>query len=51
MNVGTLSGAITAILLLAFIAGWIWVWRAERKPEFDAAARLPLEDSDAEHDR
>ena len=48
MNLGTLSGAITAILLLAFLAGWIWVWRAERKSEFEAAARLPLEDTDGE---
>jgi cytochrome c oxidase cbb3-type subunit 4 len=33
---------------LAFIGGWMWVWSARRKPEFDAAARLPLEDSDRE---
>lgn len=41
-----ISGLITAALLLLFIGGWIWVWLPARKPEFDAAARLPLEDDD-----
>jgi cytochrome c oxidase cbb3-type subunit IV len=36
------SGIITAALLLLFIGGWIWMWRPERKAEFDAAAQLPL---------
>jgi cytochrome c oxidase cbb3-type subunit 4 len=36
------SGIITAILMLLFAGGWAWVWRPARKPEFDAAARLPL---------
>jgi cytochrome c oxidase cbb3-type subunit IV len=37
-----ISGIITAALLLLFIGGWIWMWRPERKAEFDAAAQLPL---------
>lgn len=36
------SGIITAVLMLLFIGGSIYVWRPERKAEFDAAARLPL---------
>ncbi len=36
------SGIITAVLMLLFIGGSIWVWRPARKPEFDAAAQLPL---------
>lgn len=39
-----ISGIITAVLLVLFIGGWIWVWRPARRQEFDAAARLPLED-------
>ena len=39
-----LSGIITGALLLLFVGGWIWAWRPARKAEFDAAARLPLED-------
>ncbi|MBK6673571.1 MAG: cbb3-type cytochrome c oxidase subunit 3 [Proteobacteria bacterium] len=37
-----ISGIITGALLLLFIGGWIWMWRPERKAEFDAAAQLPL---------
>lgn len=38
------SGIVTAILLVLFIAGWIWAWSPRRKRDFDAAARLPLDD-------
>ena len=40
------AGIITAILLALFLAGWIWAWRPARKAEFDAAARLPLNDNE-----
>ena len=43
-----LSGIITAFLLMLFLAGWVWAWSPRRKHEFDAAARLPLDDTDAE---
>ncbi len=41
-----LSGIITAILLVLFIAGWMWAWSPRRKRDFDAAARLPLDDQE-----
>ena len=41
-----LSGIITAVLLVLFIAGWVWAWRPARKAEFDAAALLPLQDDE-----
>ena len=40
------AGIITAILLALFLAGWIWAWRPARTAEFDAAARLPLNDNE-----
>ena len=40
------SGIVTTFLLLVFVAGWIWAWRPGLKAEFDAAARLPLEDEE-----
>ncbi len=46
MSSPTLSGIVTAILLVAFIGGWIWAWSSKRKAGFDAAARLPLDDDD-----
>lgn len=39
-----IAGIITVVLLLAFLGGTVWAFSAKRKPEFDAAARLPLED-------
>ena len=36
------SGIVTAILLVCFVAGWVWAWSPKRKSEFDAAARMPL---------
>ncbi|HEY5803818.1 MAG TPA: cbb3-type cytochrome c oxidase subunit 3 [Lysobacter sp.] len=42
------SGIITAVLLVLFVGGWIWAWSPRRKPEFDAAAQLPLDEQDAD---
>jgi cytochrome c oxidase cbb3-type subunit IV len=36
------TGIVTAALMLLFIGGSIWVWRPERRSEFDAAASMPL---------
>jgi len=41
------SGIITAVLLVLFIGGSIWVWRPARAAEFEAAAQLPLLDDEA----
>ena len=44
--IGFIRGALTAILFGAFITLWIWSWGRQRKPAFDAAARLALQDGD-----
>jgi cytochrome c oxidase cbb3-type subunit IV len=36
------SGIVTAVLLVLFVAGWIWAWSPRRKKDFEDAARLPL---------
>jgi cytochrome c oxidase cbb3-type subunit 4 len=46
MSSGTLSGIITAALIVLFIAVVIWAYSAKRKSSFDAASRLPLEEED-----
>lgn len=38
------SGIVTAILLALFVGGWIWAWSPRHKADFDATARLPLDD-------
>lgn len=39
-----IAGISTVTLLVLFLAGVAWAYSRKRKPEFDAAARLPLED-------
>lgn len=48
MSSGTLSGIVTAVLLLLFIGLTVWAYSAKRKASFDAAARLPLEEDKPE---
>jgi cytochrome c oxidase cbb3-type subunit 4 len=42
-----ISGIVTAVLLVLFVAGCFWAYSPRRKPEFEAAAREPLNDDDA----
>ena len=44
MDLPTLRGLFTLILMIAFLAIVFWAWSGKRKKEFEAAARLPLED-------
>lgn len=39
-----IQGVVTALLLVAFVGGSLWLFSDRRKAAFDAAARLPLED-------
>jgi cytochrome c oxidase cbb3-type subunit 4 len=41
------SGNVTLLLLALFLGAWVWAWSPRRKAEFDAAARLPLDDKPA----
>ena len=44
IDINDLRGLLTAVLLFAFIALWIWAWSSRRKADFDAQAALPLEE-------
>ncbi len=46
MDAGTISGVITAVLLVAFIGVVIWAYSRRRKSDFEAAARQALKDGD-----
>ncbi len=39
-----LSGIITTLLLLLFIALWAWAWQPRLRSGFEATARLAVED-------
>ena len=49
MDTGTLGGIVTAVLLLTFLGVVAWAWSSRRKHEFDAAARLPLDDGEGKN--
>lgn len=37
-------GAMLVLMIVAFLGIWAWAWSRNRKPEFDRASRLPLEE-------
>ncbi len=43
---GWLFSAWTVLVAAVFFGVVIWAWSRKRKPEFDEAARIPLEDDD-----
>ena len=44
MDINVFRGIVTGVLLGLFVWLVIWAWSKSRKPAFDEAARLPLED-------
>ena len=48
MDLPTVRGLLTLILMLAFVGVVIWAWSSKRKQAFDEAANLPFAD-DKEH--
>lgn len=49
MSQGTFAGLLTLGLFIAFIGGVFWAYSSKRKAEFDAAARLPLEEDELQN--
>ena len=47
MDINTLRGLSTLLLLVAFIGLVVWVYSGRRKKDFDEAAQLPFEDEEA----
>jgi cytochrome c oxidase cbb3-type subunit 4 len=48
MSSGTLSGVVTAVLIVLFLGVCIWAYSSRRRSRFDAAARMPLEEDKPE---
>jgi cytochrome c oxidase cbb3-type subunit 4 len=44
-DAGTWRGVFTAVMLLLFVGICLWAWSRKRHPDFEEAARLPLDDS------
>lgn len=41
---GVINGVITGVLLILFVALWVWAWSSRNKEAFDELAKLPLEE-------
>jgi len=41
---GIINGIMTVVLMAIFGGIVVWAWRRERRPQFDEAASLPLEE-------
>lgn len=44
MDIGIIRGLITFLVLVLFVSIWIWSFSRNRRSEYDAAARMPLDD-------
>jgi cbb3-type cytochrome oxidase subunit 3 len=44
LNPDVLSSMVTVVWFLSFIALCVWAWSGRRRKDWDAAARLPLEE-------
>ena len=48
MDMVTLRSVMTLVAFVIFLGIIAWAWSSRRKPDFDAAARLPFDDEDDE---
>jgi len=48
MDVNLMRSVITAVLFVVFVGIVLWAWSKGRRADFEAAARLPLDDDLAE---
>ena len=51
MDINTLRGLATIVVLVTFITICIWAYSSKRKRDFDEAANLPFADEDDQGDR
>jgi cytochrome c oxidase cbb3-type subunit 4 len=46
MDINTFRGIVTGVLLVLFVSLIAWAWSKARHKDFEAAARLPLDDEE-----
>jgi cytochrome c oxidase cbb3-type subunit 4 len=47
MNLATIHSLWTVLMFVLFLGIVVWAYSSRRKQQFDAAARMPLEDEDS----
>ena len=48
MDINTIRGVLTVILMIAFLGLVIWAWSSKRKDTFDKLSQMPLEEDDGQ---
>jgi cytochrome c oxidase cbb3-type subunit 4 len=48
MEINTIRGALTIILIIAFMGLVVWAWSSKRKETFDKLSQMPLEEDDGQ---
>ena len=46
-----LSGIVTFVLMLLFVGIWWWAWQPRKRGEFEAAARLAVDEAPVRGER
>ena len=50
MDINLVRSIMTAVMFVVFMSIVFWAWSGRRKSDFEAAARLPLDDDFAEQE-
>ena len=50
MDITLVRSILTAVMFAVFMGIVLWAWSGRRKSDFEAAARLPLDDDQAEQE-
>ena len=46
MNYSEMSSIMTVVMMTVFIGIVLWAWSGKRREDFEAAARVPLDDDE-----
>lgn len=46
MNYSDMSSVMTVVMMAVFIGIVLWAWSGKRREDFEAAARVPLDDDE-----
>jgi len=49
LDLQALSSAVTVVWFLSFVALCLWAWSGRRRKQWDAAARLPFDETPGGH--
>ena len=51
MDIGTVRGIITLLLMLAFVGVVVWAYSKRRKADFDEMAQLPFRENPSDKEQ